>query len=203
MDKNRPRLLSIKSIGLFVDALPMVLKKVDATPVVTSFRTYNCKISNVDFLVKCRYIVKNKLISSILLVSDLALNFPTEGKRMKLSQRLIENRIAIKQVLSKYGASNVHIWGLEESASESEPDVYVLISFDKEDKRKCPVIVCFQSKFLERLQGRVPWDKSGYNLIESMKALLGRGVTTCGEEGLKKYHPLTYSKTLAVDKWHS
>jgi len=107
----------------------------------------------------------------------------------------------ITDILSLYGARTVRIWGALNDL-ELEPDIDVLISFDEKDI--APILVCFRRKYLSSVKGENRWlnmDQDGFLLCHILSELLGFLVNACEEGAVKRFHPVTHSKTWATHKW--
>jgi predicted nucleotidyltransferase len=116
---------------------------------------------------------------------------------MNVAQRLKEKQAEIKEILAPYGAHRVRIWGMPETDDGAEPDVDVLVNFDK-GPYNIRAIVCFRDKCLQNIKGQKQWDHNWFQLHETLSKALGFSVEIGVAGGLKNSFPVTYRKTSAA-----
>jgi hypothetical protein len=124
-------------------------------------------------------------------------------KTEKLTQRLADNEKKIREVLSWSGAKSARIWGIPYEDSEPQPDLDVVVCFDKDI---CGIIVVMRDKFREpRLRRSGPINTRGKEnwgwLIVRLSLLLGCVVNLCEERAVKNFHPETYKQILSTCHW--
>ncbi len=125
-----------------------------------------------------------------------------ERMHEEIRDRLIEKQNDIRFVLAQYGAQNVRICGSGESESASEPDVDVIIVFERQGNVP-PVLVCHRNSYLRRMKGQNSWDRSGYLLCNCLRKVIGYPVNVAWESAVKNFYPKTYKRTLATHNWSS
>ncbi|HEY9774923.1 MAG TPA: hypothetical protein V6C81_14260 [Planktothrix sp.] len=118
------------------------------------------------------------------------------------AERLVKWHQEIEDILSLYGAKAVRIWGVPYTNS-GVPDVDILRSRDEE--KLAPIIVCYRKNFIASINlEENRWaklDQDGFFLSEVLTLLLGFLVNICEERAVKKFRPVTYSKTVETHHW--